>query len=85
MEEIIDIILQAVDNASEVFTGVIDSATEMGDSIQEGADGAADSLDNVETEAEEAKESIDAMADLMAFQAISEYVNQLADVMWLNY
>ena len=82
MEEIIDIILQAVDNASEVFTGVIDSATEMGDSIQEGADGAADSLDNVETEAEEAKESIDAMADLMAFQAISEYVNQLADAMW---
>ena len=82
MEEIIDIILQAVDNASEVFTGVIDSATEMGDSIQEGADGAADSLDNVETEAEEAKESMDAMADLMAFQAISEYVNQLADAMW---
>ena len=82
MEEIIDIILQAVDNASEVFTGVTDSATEMGESIQTGADDAASSLDNVETEASEVQESLDGIADLMTFQALTEYINQVADALW---
>ena len=82
MEEIVDIILQAVDNASDIFTGVTDSANEMGSTIQEGADGATDSMSNLESGAEDTKEAIDGIADLMAFEVVSDYVGQLADAMW---
>ena len=82
MDNLVEIILQAVDNASDVFAGVSGSAEEMGSSIEGAGDEASASFDNVEAEAEEAGEAIDAMADLMAFQALSEYVNQLADTMW---
>ena len=82
MDNLVEIVLQAIDNASDVFSDVTSSAEDMGTSLEGAGDNAAASLDNVETEAEEAKESIDAMADLMAFQALSDFVNQLADSMW---
>ena len=82
MEEIVEIILRAVDEASNIFSSVTDSATEMETTITSGASNASDSLGEVETGAEDAKESIDSMADLMAFQAISDVVNQLADELW---
>ena len=82
MDNLVEIVLQAIDNASDVFSSVTGSAEEMGSSLESAGDEASSSFDNVETGADEAKESIDAMADLMAFQALSEYVNQLADTMW---
>lgn len=147
MSELIEIILQAVDNASSVFSSVTDSVTGMADSlsgtadtvssdfttmeenvsgfqtavsnidsssidelanelgmsteeverlIETGAnlgsipfdmaaaeaDNLAQSIDNIETEAQESGEAMDAMSSLMSFQEISGYVNQLADAMW---
>ena len=147
MSELIEIILQAVDNASNVFSSVTDSVTGMADTfsgtadtvssdftsmeenvsgfqtavssidsssldelanelgmsteeverlIETGAnlgsipfdmaaaeaDNLAQSIDNIETEAQESGEAMDAMSSLMSFQEISGYVNQLADAMW---
>ena len=138
MSELIEIILQAVDNASSVFSSVTDSVTGMADSlsgtadtvssdftsmeenvsgfqnavssidsssidelatelgmsteeverlIETGAnlgsipfdmaaaeaDNLAQSIDNIETEAQESGEAMDAMSSLMSFQEISGY------------
>ena len=121
-EELIEIILQAIDNASSVFESVGASAQESAEALQTAFDEAsaeverleqeladiemgniegdfdavaaelenaqneaqqlADALNNVEQESEESRESMDAMADLMSFQQISEWVTQLADAMW---
>jgi hypothetical protein len=122
MSELLEIIISAVDQASDVFQGIGDTvgstadelqtqfeqataeveqleqelaAIYMGDvegdaeaveaalaSAEEEAQRLADAIDNVEQESGEAGESIDAMADLMSFQQISEWVTQLADAMW---
>ena len=41
MEEELDIILQAVDNASDTFQDVANAAEDMGQSMQDGAEAAA--------------------------------------------
>ena len=106
-EEEIEIILRAIDDASNTFEAVSSSAEDIGNSIDSitssglddvansadnagagmssadgDAQGLANSIDNIETEANESKEALDGMADLMAFQEISGWVNQAADAMW---
>jgi phage-related protein len=106
-EEEIEIILRAIDDASNTFEAVSSSAEDIGNSIDSitssglddvansadnagagmssadgDAQGLANSIDNIETEANESKEALDGMADLMAFQEISSWVNQAADAMW---
>ena len=122
MSELLEIIISAVDQASDVFQGIGDTVNSSADEIRsqfeqataevdrlteelaaiymgdvegdaeavESALAAAEAeaerlgqaLDNVEQEGEETKDSLDGMADLMAFQQISEWVGQLADKMW---
>ena len=106
-EEEIEIILRAIDDASNTFEAVSSSAEDIGNSIDSitssglddvansadnagagmssadgDAQGLANSIDDIETEANESKEALDGMADLMAFQEISSWVNQAADAMW---
>lgn len=122
MSELLEIIISAVDQASDVFQGIGDTVGSSADEIQtqfeqatseverlteelaaiymgdvEGdaeaveaalasaeaeAERLGQALNDVETEGEETKDSLDGMADLMAFQQISEWVGQLADKMW---
>ena len=122
MSEIVDIIISAVDQASDVFQSISDNVSGSADDIQsqfeqsteevdrlteelaaiymgdvEGdaeaveaalasaeaeAERLGQALNDVEQEGEETKDSLDGMADLMAFQQISEWVGQLADKMW---
>ena len=122
MSELLEIIISAVDQASDVFQGIGDTVNSSADEIRsqfeqataevdrlteelaaiymgdvegdaeavESALAAAEAeaerlgqaLDNVEQEGEETKDSLDGMADLMAFQQVSEWVGQLADKMW---
>ena len=81
---------EALGNAIENLGGnglddVANSADNAGagmSSAEGDAQGLANSIDNIETEANESKEALDGMADLMAFQEISGWVNQAADAMW---
>lgn len=50
MEEIVEIILRAVDEASNIFGSVTSSAEEMSDSISSGVEGANSSLGSMESE-----------------------------------
>ena len=51
-------------------------------SAEEEAQRLADAIDNVEQEGQETSDALEGMADLMAFQQVSEWVTQLADAMW---
>ena len=122
MSELLEIIISAVDQASDVFQGIGDTvgstadelqtqfeqataeveqleqelaAIYMGDvegdaeaveaalaSAEEEAQRLADAIDNVEQEGQETSDALEGMADLMAFQQVSEWVTQLADAMW---
>lgn len=122
MSELLEIIISAVDQATDVFQGIGDTVSSSADEIQsqfeqatseverleeelaaiymgdiEGdaeavetalseaqdeAERLAQAIDDIEKESDETKESIDGIADLMAFQQVSEWVGQLADKMW---
>ena len=52
MEEELEVILRAVDEASDTFESVASAAEDMGESIQEGAEGGAGGFEEVEQAAE---------------------------------
>lgn len=82
MEEELDIILQAVDNASDTFQDVADAAEEMGSSMQEGAEEGTQGFEEVEESAEGAKDPIEDISDVLNAMVGVEVFSQLADALW---
>ena len=82
MDEQIDIILSAIDDASDTFQSVADSATEMGDALQTGAEQGSSGLGDVEEGADTAGSALESMANLQIFEQLSGYVTQVADTLW---
>ena len=58
MEEILEIVLQAIDDASSVFSSVTESAQDMGDTLSDAADGASGSFDGVESSADSVSDAV---------------------------
>ena len=65
MEETIEIILQAIDEASSTFETISDAATSLGQNITDSVGTAGEDFDDLSTSAEDAGSSIETVADSM--------------------
>ena len=63
MSELLEIIIEAVDNASETFETVANTASEMGDEISSATEGNVREWNDVVSAADEAAESVSGVAD----------------------
>ena len=63
MEEIVEIILRAVDEASNMFSDITSTAEDMGSSITDSADSGSSGLDTLESAAESATSSVQDVAN----------------------
>ena len=77
-----DIILSAVDNASDTFESVQEAAENMGDSMQEGAEQGADGMEQMEESAQEAVDPLEQISALVEGFVGAEVFTQLADALW---
>ena len=82
MEEELDIILQAVDNASDTFQDVASAAEDMGQSMQDGAEAGTQGFEEVEESAEGAKDPMEQIQDILGGFLGAEVFSQLADALW---
>ena len=82
MEEELEIILSAVDDASDVFESVTESAEGMGESVQGGAEAGTEGLDEMEESAEAAADPLEQISTLMEGFVGAEVFSQLADTLW---
>ena len=82
MEEELDIILNAVDNATDTFESVSDAAEQMGSAMQEGADQGTEAFEETEEAAESAKDPMEGIADILGGLVGAEVFTQLADALW---
>ena len=82
MEEDLDIILNAVDNATDTFESVSEAAEQMGNSMQEGAEAGSQGFEEVEGSAESAKDPIEGISDVLNAMVGVEVFSQLADALW---
>jgi len=82
MEEELDIILSAVDNASDTFQSVSDAAENMGSAMQEGAEAGTQGFEEVEGAAEGAEDPISQISSLLEGFVGVEVFTQLADALW---
>ena len=82
MEEQLDIILNAVDNATDTFESVSEAAEQMGTSMQESAEAGTDGFEEVEESAEGAKDPIEGISDVLNTLVGAEVFSQLADALW---
>ena len=77
-----DIILSAVDNASDTFESVQSAAEGMGESVQEGAESGSEGLDEMEESAEGARDPLESITDIVNGFVGAEIFGQLADTLW---
>ena len=77
-----DIILSAVDNASDTFESVQSAAEGMGESVQEGAESGSEGLDDMEASAEAAADPLEQIGTIIGGLAGAEIFSQLADTLW---
>ena len=77
-----DIILSAVDNASDTFESVQSAAEGMGESVQEGAESGSEGLDDMEASAEAAADPLEQITTIIGGLAGAEIFSQLADTLW---
>ena len=82
MEEELDIILNAVDNATDTFESVSEAAEQMGSAMQEGADQGTEAFEETEEAAESAKDPMEGIADILGGLVGAEVFTQLADALW---
>ena len=82
MEEELEIILRAVDDASDTFQSVADTAENMGASLQEGAEQGTSGFEEVEESAEGAKDPMESISDILGGFVGVEVFSQLADTLW---
>ena len=82
MEEELDIILNAVDNATDTFESVSEAAEQMGSSMQESAEAGTEGFEEVEESAEGAKDPIEGISDVLNALVGVEVFSQLADALW---
>ena len=88
MEEELEIILRAVDEASDTFASVSESVSDMGSSFGEvgsSATEASDGIDNVSESGEGAGESMDSMtaaADAFTATTLLDFAQQVSDTLW---
>ena len=78
----LDIILSAVDNASDTFESVQSAAEGMGESVQEGAESGSEGLDEMEESAEGARDPLESITDIVNGFVGAEIFGQLADTLW---
>ena len=77
-----DIILSAVDNASDTFESVQSAAEGMGESVQEGAEQGTEGMEGMESAAEEAVDPLEQITTIIGGLAGAEIFSQLADTLW---
>ena len=82
MEETLDIILSATDNASDTFESVAETAENMGESLQGSTDQASQGFDEVEESASAAEDPISQIGTLLEGFVGAEVFTQLADALW---
>ena len=78
----LDIILSAVDNASDTFESVQSAAEGMGESVQEGAEQGTEGMEGMEAAAEEAVDPLEQITTIIGGLAGAEIFSQLADTLW---
>ena len=77
-----DIILSAVDNASDTFESVQSAAEGMGDTMQESAEQGTDGMEQMEESAQEAVDPLEQISTIIGGLAGAEIFGQLADALW---
>ena len=77
-----DIILSAVDNASDTFESVQSAAEGMGDTMQESAEQGTDGMEQMEESAQEAVDPLEQITTIIGGLAGVEIFSQLADTLW---
>lgn len=78
----LDIILSAVDNASDTFESVQSAAEGMGDTMQESAEQGTDGMEQMEESAQEAVDPLEQITTIIGGLAGVEIFSQLADTLW---
>lgn len=78
----LDIILSAVDNASDTFESVQSAAEGMGDTMQESAEQGTDGMGQMEESAQEAVDPLEQITTIIGGLAGVEIFSQLADTLW---
>jgi hypothetical protein len=82
MEEELEVILRAVDEASDTFESVTEAAENMGESVQGGAEAGSQGLDEMEESGEAAADPLEQITNIMGGLAGAEIFSQLADTLW---
>ena len=82
MEEELEVILRAVDEASDTFESVTEAAENMGESVQGGAESGSEGLDEMEESAEGARDPLESITDIVNGFVGAEIFGQLADTLW---
>ena len=82
MEEELEVILRAVDEASDTFESVASAAEDMGESIQEGAEGGAGGFEEVEQAADGAVDPMEQISSMLGGFVGVEVFSELADTLW---
>lgn len=77
-----DIVLRAVDDASDTFEQVQSAAEDMGESVQGGAEQGSDGLEEMEESAEGARDPLESITDIVNGFVGAEIFGQLADTLW---
>ena len=77
-----DIVLRAVDDASDTFEAVQSAAEGMGESVQEGAEQGSQGLDEMEESAQAAEDPLESITSIISGLAGVEIFGQLADALW---
>ena len=82
MEEELEVILRAVDEASDTFESVTEAAENMGESVQGGAEQGSQGLDEMEESGEAAADPLEQISSIMSGFVGAEVFSQLADTLW---
>ena len=82
MEEELEVILRAVDEASDTFESVTSAAENMGESVQGGAEAGSSGLNEMEESASAAEDPLEGITSIIGGLAGAEISSQLADTLW---
>ena len=82
MEEELEVILRAVDEASDTFESVTNAAENMGESVQGGAEQGSQGLDEMQESASTAEDPLEQISSIISGLAGAEIFNQLAEGLW---
>ena len=82
MEEELEVILRAVDEASDTFESVTSAAENMGESVQGGAEQGSQGLDEMQESASTAEDPLEQISSIISGLAGAEIFNQLAEGLW---